>query len=248
MSVFLYNDKHTAIHALDPRVKIAWLIWAFLAAALSTDLSSITVLTVIILILFIAARSMGNLLKTGWMFLLVCGMTFLLWFAFYSPDKNAPDDARAVYAGVMSLRFLAMLAAGLLFLSITRLEDFTNGLMMLKLPYAVAFAISLSFRLVNTFIASGFLIVEAQKARGNDVARGNIIRRMVAYAPLLVPLILNGIKKAETLNLALESKGFSPKNKIDVSGRYCLSKIDMAVLLAIGMTALLSIYMRFVAV
>ncbi len=62
--------------------------------------------------------------------------------------------------------------------------------------------------------------MEAQKVRGNNVQEGSIIKRIRAYSPLLVPLILNAVKKAETLTLALESKGFSPHNKISLKGRY----------------------------
>jgi energy-coupling factor transport system permease protein len=137
-----------------------------------------------------------------------------------------------------------MLLAGILFLSIIAIEDFSNGLMLLSVPYAAAFAVSLSFRLVNTFINTGFLIVEAQEVRGNDATRGNIIKRVKAYAPLLVPLILNGIKKAETLTLALESKGFSPRNKPDVSGRYKIKTADLAVLCALAVTAVFFVLIK----
>jgi energy-coupling factor transport system permease protein len=98
------------------------------------------------------------------------------------------------------------------------------------MPYPVAFAFSLSFRLVVVFVATGFTIVEAQKVRGNNVQEGSIIKRIRAYAPLLVPLILNAVKKAETLTLALESKGFSPQNKISIKGRFKMRLIDWTVL------------------
>jgi energy-coupling factor transport system permease protein len=180
------------------------------------------------------------------MLLLIGGTTFILWVLFYRPVEGAENANGVMHAAVMTLRFIAMLLAGIFFLSVTALEDFSNGLMLLKVPYAAAFAVSLSFRLVNTFISTGFLIVEAQEARGNDATRGNIIKRMKAYVPLLVPLILNGIKKAETLNLALESKGFSPQNKPDISGRYKMKAIDTAALLALGISSIIFIAAKFI--
>jgi energy-coupling factor transporter transmembrane protein EcfT len=132
----------------------------------------------------------------------------------------------------MSLRFVDLLLAGLLFLSVTSLEEFSHGLMLLGVPYSMAFGLSLSFRLVTVFIATGFTIVEAQKVRGNNIAQGPFIKRIRAYAPLLVPLILSGIKKAETLTLALESKGFSPHNKIKPGARYAMRPSDWAILAA----------------
>lgn len=240
MGVFLHRNENTFIHKLDPRVKVAGLFWAFLTAALAADPASLAAVCVLLLAGFIAARSTENIIKMGWMLALIGVMTFVLWFMFY---KEAADS-RLVYAATRTLRFLAMLLAGILFLSVTALVDFTNGLMLLKVPYPAAFAVSLSFRLVNTFINTGFLIVEAQEVRGNDATRGNIIKRLKAYAPLLVPMILNGIKKAETLNLALESKGFSPQNKPDIAGRYKMKISDMAALSALGISAVIIILYR----
>jgi energy-coupling factor transport system permease protein len=244
MSVFLYTKKNTPIHRLDPRVKIAALLWFFLAAALAGDLLSLGMVCIMLLICFIVSGSTENILKMGWVLLLVGGATFILWLFSFKPAEGAGAGAGIMRAAVMTLRFIAMLLAGIFFLSVTALEDFSNGLMLLKVPYAAAFAVALSFRLVNTFISTGFLIVEAQEARGNDATRGNIIKRMKAYVPLLVPLILNGIKKAETLNLALESKGFSPQNRPDISGRYIMKTADIAALGALAVSAVIIIAYR----
>jgi energy-coupling factor transport system permease protein len=246
LSIFLYRQRDTFLHRLDPRVKIAVLIWLFFAAVLAADLTTVTGLLVLVFALFLTAESMDNMLRMALLFLLVTGMTFVLWAVFYGPaGAGAGTGRRMVYAGLMSVRFLCMLVSGLLFLSITPLEGLSNGLVLLKIPYSVAFTVSLSFRLVNIFVSTGFLIVEAQKVRGNDAARGNIIKRLKAYAPLMVPLIINGIKKAETLTLALESKGFSPENKIDISGRYKLATADIAVLFVLAISAVVIAFYRF---
>jgi len=128
-----------------------------------------------------------------------------------------------------------MLLCGILFLSITPLEEFSDGLILMGVPYRVAFAVSLSFRLVQVFVSTGFMIVEAQKIRGNDVEKGGLFSRMKAYAPLLIPLILNGIKKAETLVPALESKGFAPDNKIDIKGKYRIKPTDIKALVLVAL-------------
>jgi energy-coupling factor transport system permease protein len=242
LSVFLYADKNTAIHRLDPRVKLALMFWAFLAAVISTDAASLGAVCGIILVGFILSQTLSSIAKTGWMLLLVGGMTFLLWYFSYQAVPEGPG--RESVALVRTLRFTAMLLAGILFLSVTALHDFANALMLLKLPYPAAFAVSLSFKLVSTFMNTAFIIVEAQGVRGSDAARGSIIKRMKAYAPLMVPLILNGIKKAETLHLALESKGFSPDNKPDIRGRYALTRADKITLISAAAAALIMVLYR----
>ena len=58
-----------------------------------------------------------------------------------------------------------MVVLGVVFLSSTTVEGFAQGLRALGLPYRAAFAITLAFRLVPTFLESGRTVVEAQRAR-----------------------------------------------------------------------------------
>ncbi|HUI91875.1 MAG TPA: energy-coupling factor transporter transmembrane component T [Chitinivibrionales bacterium] len=228
MSVFLYIKKNTFLHRLDPRTKILMLAVLFLTAALIADIVWLLALLACMAALFIAAKSLGNIARMGVLFMMIAAATFVLWALFY---RISGANAYA-YAAAMSIRFVDLLCAGLLYLSITSLEEVSAGLMLLGVPYPIAFALSLSFRLVIVFIDTGFTIVEAQKVRGNNAAEGSLVKRIKAYAPLLVPLILTGIKKAETLTAALESKGFSPKNKIDMRERYGMKAADWIVAVA----------------
>ncbi|HNR86768.1 MAG TPA: energy-coupling factor transporter transmembrane component T [Spirochaetota bacterium] len=226
MSVFFYTRGASPLHRLDPRAKITLLATVFAALSIAGHPVVMTAALIVLIALFALARSMASLRRMGPLFALIGAVTFGLWMLFY--DGPLPP---AHYAGAMSLRFMALLLAGLLFLSVTSLEEFTAGLIMMGLPYPVAFTVSLSFRLVIVFVATGHTIVEAQKVRGNDVTRGSVPARIRGYVPLLIPLILNGIKKADTLTLALESKGFSPGNRIRISDRYRLRGADV---IAIG--------------
>jgi energy-coupling factor transport system permease protein len=136
------------------------------------------------------------------------------------------------FSALFALRFVNLLLSGLLFLSVASIEDFSDSLVLFGVPYGVAFTFSLSFRLVTVFATAGSAIVEAQKVRGNDPDRGGILSRIRSYVPLLIPLIINGIKKAEILTLALESKGFSPGNKINLKGKYAFTAYDALVICA----------------
>jgi len=226
MSVFFHTKRATFFHALDPRTKILAIAAFFSIVAFTNNLYGLLGFLGIIVAFFYGAKSLENIGKMAGLFGIIGIMTFVLWLIFY----NGPPGDAHIFAAAMSLRFIDLLLVGLLLLSITSLEEFSAGLMLLGLPYPVAFALSLSFRLVIVFVATGFTIVEAQKIRGNNVREGSILKRIRAYSPLLVPLILNAVKKAETLTLALESKGFSPKNKISLKGRYKMRPMDWIVL------------------
>jgi energy-coupling factor transport system permease protein len=101
-----------------------------------------------------------------------------------------------------------MIFCGLIFLAATSVEDFTYGLTRLGLPFALSFALSLSFRLVPLFADTVRGIQDAQKARGLDPEAGGLLARVRSYPPLLVPVFAAALRRADQLAIALESKGF----------------------------------------
>ena len=238
MSVFFYKRHDTFLHGLDPRAKLGALAMLFIASAFASSLAVLAALAVFLLGMFFISKSADSLRRMGPLFLIIGAMTFMLWALFYDGTEVLFSAGPVViYKGALSssavytLRFISMLLAGLLYLSTASLEDLSDALILTGVPYKVAFTISLSFRLVLIFVSTGYTIVEAQKVRGNNAEQGGILKRIKAYVPLLIPLIINGIKKAETLTLALESKGFSPNNRVDIREKYSMKLKDMAVML-----------------
>ena len=254
MSAFFFIKSDSFPHRLDPRVKITGLFFFCMLAVIKESIWEMGLLLAVLLLLFLFSRSLVNLKKMAGLFMLIAGMTFVMWIIFYRSEEKlwvwgggtlAIYSGAGTYAALMSLRFLNMLLSGLLFLSITSIEDFFGGMIVSGVPYPFAFAVSLSFRLVMVFMSNAFTIVEAQKVRGNDVTKGDIIKRIRAYTPLMAPLILTGIKKAETLTLALESKGFSPQNKIDLSGKYNLCTSDKWCLYSMLLAGIAAIFLKY---
>jgi energy-coupling factor transport system permease protein len=215
----------------------------FAAILLASRIEILFIILLVILLFFFLAKSHKNILRMAPLFITIGIMTFLLWAVFYKEY-----DSRWLYAGFLSARFLSLLFSGLLYLSITSIEEFSSGLNLLGVPYPMSFTVSLSFRLVMLFIHTGFTIVEAQRVRGNDVGHGNILRRIKGYLPLLVPLILTGLKKADTLTLALESKGFLPINKINIRPRYRMRLKDWIFIISAILFLASVILLRFVPI
>ena len=252
MSAFFYIPDSTFLHRCDPRVKIAGLIFFCIWAMIEKTVREMILILAVLLFLFLLGRVVPNLRRMAGLFILIGSMTFGLWLLSSRSEQKYGEwgyfviySGAASYAAGMSLRFLNMLLSGLLFLSITSIEDISGGLIVLGTPYPFAFAVSLSFRLVMIFMLNAYTIIEAQKVRGNDVTRGSIVKRIRAYAPLIVPLILSGVKKAEILTLALESKGFSPQNKIDLGGKYVLCLSDKICLCGMGGICAAAICLKF---
>lgn len=50
--------------------------------------------------------------------------------------------------------------------------------------------------------------MNAQRARGVDFGEGNLIQKMKAVVPLLIPLFVSSFNRAEDLATAMEARGY----------------------------------------
>jgi energy-coupling factor transport system permease protein len=149
-----------------------------------------------------------------------------------------------LYGIAMGLRLATFVGSGLIFLSTTRNEELTNGLIRMGVPYPVAFALSTALRLVPTFAGVGATIIQAQVSRGLDLESGSILSRIGKFIPQAVPLFIYAIRHTNLLAMALESKGFSPESKRSLYYEPQMHKVDYGVLFSLVGTLVILIYMR----
>ena len=50
--------------------------------------------------------------------------------------------------------------------------------------------------------------MNAQRARGVDFGEGNLVQKMKAVIPLLIPLFVSSFNRAEDLATAMEARGY----------------------------------------
>jgi energy-coupling factor transport system permease protein len=144
----------------------------------------------------------------------------------------------------MGLRLATFVGTGLVFLSTTRNEELTNGLIRLGCPYPIAFALSTALRLVPTFAGAGATIIQAQVSRGLDLESGNILSRVGKFIPQAVPLFIYAIRHTNLLAMALESRGFSPESKRTMYYEPRMGTIDYIVLFALMALLAILLYLR----
>ncbi len=157
-----------------------------------------------------------SLLRKVWMILSIMFLFPAVLWSFYREGVEVIFELGPLlmtteglkYGIAMGFRLDGMLMAGLILLGTTSIEDFTAGLNKMGVPYRISFALSLAFRLVPLFFYNYSLIEQAQRSRGLNVKDGMIFRRIRKSIPLLIPVLVNGIRQSDQLAVALESKGF----------------------------------------
>ena len=211
MDPFLYLDRDTWVHRLDPRTKMLLLIGAFVLAFLFVNPLYGLVVLAIVLAFGYAAQSLVNLKRIWFILLMIAVMTVILWTLFGSGETPLfwlVEQEALLYGIGAALRIDIMIVAGMIFLSTTRNEEIATGLVKLGIPYRFAFAVSTALRLVPTIAATGATIGQAQRSRGLDLESGNLIQRVRKNTPLLIPVFVSTIRSTNVFSMALESKGF----------------------------------------
>jgi energy-coupling factor transport system permease protein len=103
---------------------------------------------------------------------------------------------------------IPMLAFQLVFMTCEP-SDIVLGLVRIGVPYRIAFLFSTTFRFVPLLFQELEGMKEAQRLRGIDIDGIGILRKLVALARLLVPLIIICLTKAQHVEIALQAKAFS---------------------------------------
>ncbi|MEW6399580.1 MAG: energy-coupling factor transporter transmembrane component T [Bacillota bacterium] len=234
MDVYLYLDRDTAVHRLDPRSKLSVLLMVFAMAVLMNHPLPLLGLLAVVLTVGQAARVLANLRRI-WVMLVTIGVLSTLIWSFWAGGPTrllGPIELEALLYGLATgVKLDTMVIAGMVFLSTTRNEEITTGLIRLGTPFPVSFAFSTALRLVPTFVGAGVTVIQAQKSRGLDISSGGFLVRVRKQFPMLIPVFVCAIRGTNQLAMALESKGFGAQKERTYYLEIGFRALDYAVLL-----------------
>lgn len=251
MNIFLYLDRETWTHRLDPRTKILATVILFSLSLCFNHPAYLAAVTLGILGIAVLSRALTNFWKLRFLLFLLFVFSAVMWPLFASgptPLWNwgplTVSRESLLYGIAMGLRLSSFVMAGLILLSTTRNEELTHGLIGLGIPYPVAFAFSTALRLIPTLAGAGATIIQAQVSRGLDLESGNIFRRMGKFIPQAIPLFIYAIRYTNLLAMALESRGFSPGAKRTFYYELRMAPKDYAILIILGAVLAVALYLR----
>lgn len=211
MALSLYIDRPSPLHRRHPVAKLAAMVMLFAATFLLDEPALIAPLLVVVLAATAVGHAFPNLWRLRWIVGPVFVFTLAIWTLFYpAPTAGAVARGDAWRFGLgMACKLETFLATGLLFLATTTVEEFAVALGALGVPYRAGFVVTLAFRLVPVFLESALTVVDAQRCRGLDFTRGRIHQRIARYVPVIVPVFIGGLRRADQMAFALEVRGFS---------------------------------------
>ena len=208
MPLTLYVPARSSLHRLHPITKIGGLVGFIVAAFVVDRPLALVPLAAAVFGLIVPAGGLPNVRRLRVMFMLVFVFTLVTWTFFYR-TVLVPTYAGFVYGLSTAMRLDTFLAAGILFLTTTRVEEVAYALGRLGMPYTVGFTLMLAFRLVPVFFDAAIAVLQAQRCRGLELARGGLVQRLRRFVPIVVPVLIGALRRADRMAMALELRGFN---------------------------------------
>jgi energy-coupling factor transport system permease protein len=248
MSVFSglkFRKVYSPIHNLDPRIKFIYVCAIFVSAIMFSELLPLIALFLIQIPFVLLAGVRREWLRSmrGAAFLAL--VIFLTNFVFSFIAANyvvVPKNIESAVA--LTLRFIVLVESFSVFFLTTSPDHLGLALEQTHVPYEFVFAFTTAVRFVPVLAEEAQTIMDAQKARGLELEKGNFLKRIRNYIPILIPLIVSAIRRSLELAEAMESRAWgATKNRTNL---YVLKmhKGDLILItLTIGLLAA-SVYTR----
>ena len=212
-----YIPGDSIVHRLDPRSKLlAMMLLILIVFWANNPLTN--------LILFIATGIFIALSGVSLSFFIqgLKSMFFLIAFTtifqlFFISNGNVLfefsfvriTDYALQQAGIIFCRFVLIIFFSTLLTLTTMPLSLASALKSMKVPvHEIGLMLSMSLRFVPTLMDDTTRIMNAQKARGVDFGEGSIVQKVKAMIPILIPLFATSLKRADSLAIAMEARGY----------------------------------------
>ena len=211
----------SVVHRLDPRTKLMMLVLYIVALFVASGWISYAVcfvfLAISIAVSHIPLKSIFRGLKPLVFILVFTGILNL----FFTPGTPifAVGPVSITWeglaqAGKMMLRIMMLITATFLMTYTTSpialtdgLESLLGPLKVVKVPvHELSMMMCIALRFIPTLIEETDKIMSAQKARGADFENGNLMEKVKALVPILVPLFISAFRRADELATAMECR------------------------------------------
>lgn len=223
-----YYPTKSFVHNMDPRAKLVLLIAYLVAVFLADNFIGLAAVILFLILAVICSRvPFGKVLRSVKMILFVIVFTAILNLFFYTSNEQLHMLWQWKFISIsweaiinmifLSLRlFLLVMGTSILTLTTTPMaltdgiESLLTPLKWIRFPvHELALIMSIALRFIPSLIDETNRIISAQKARGADFETGGIIKRAKAMIPVLVPLLVSSLRRAEELGDAMDARCYS---------------------------------------
>ncbi len=254
-----YYPADSVLHRLDPRVKLVGTLVYVISLFLFQSFAGYVVATVFLVSMIAISNVPVKFMFRGLKAILVLLIFTAVLNIFMTPGRVLVSFWKITitieglrFAAFMILRLIYLITGSSIMTLTTTPSSLTDGLekglrwmKVLKVPvHEIAMMMSIALTFIPVLLEETDRIMKAQQARGADFESGNIIKRIRALVPILVPLFVSAFRRANDLALAMESRcyrggeGRTKLNPLRYAKRdafaYIVLLVYLAVIIAVG--------------
>ena len=197
--LFSYQKGDSRIHRLHPTLKILMLFFVAIGVTYG-DLLTLLYYIVLIGLSFYKSKISKNLFQMKYITLLA--VTIFLFQVVLIKDITFEAIKNSI---LYVVRISSVILLGRIFTETTRPDDITPGIYNIIRSRRVAQNISLTIRLIPTFLISWSQIQLALKSRGLYLRKNPFI----ILKNITIPLLVETFKKSDSISNAMESRCYT---------------------------------------
>lgn len=240
-----FSRGDSPLHRLDPRIKFLVAMVFFSVAIIFMDLIPLLVILLVQVPLVFAGkiqREWAKSLKGGVFFAVIIFATNLVSFYFYQGRSLTTRNIEVALS--LTVRFIVLITSFSVFFLTTSPDKLSLALEKARIPFEFNFAFITAIRFVPVLADEAQSIMDAQRSRGLELDRGNFLARIRNYIPILLPLIINSIRRSLELAEAMESRAFGATRERTNLYELRMGKSDYATLVLSIISFAVALYAR----
>ena len=218
MNALMFLNLDTPIHRLNPLAKLFIVACLWITSFASSNLVVMLVVVIYCLVLWRLACIplsgmkifLGTVAFIGFLMVVIQGFLYfsnetVLFYVFRYPFYAEG----AIYGFTMAIKVLSVATAIPILTMTTQVSPLMAALAALRLPYKLIFVFGTAMRLTPLVQETFEEIRDAQRLRGHNIQRMNVIQKATkGYFPIFVPLLLSLLRKTGDMDVAIESRAF----------------------------------------
>ncbi|MCR5831593.1 MAG: energy-coupling factor transporter transmembrane protein EcfT [Lachnospiraceae bacterium] len=216
-----YYPTDSVLHRLDPRVKLCGTLIYIISLFLFQSFTGYIVATVFLVSMIVLSHVPVSFMIKGLKAVFILLIFTAVLNCFLTPGRELVSFWKFTItkeglrlAAFMVLRIVYLIIGSSIMTLTTTPSNLTDGLekglgwmKILKVPvHEIAMMMSIALTFIPVLLEETDKIIKAQQARGADFESGNLIRRVRALVPILVPLFVSAFRRANDLAIAMEAR------------------------------------------
>lgn len=221
-----YCEGNSLLHRTDPRAKLIISVLYIVAIFLAKNVAAFALLALTTVLLVLLGRIPGTIIARGLKpILFIAAFTAVFNIFFYKGERLIFDFwiidiylEGLINAALIVLRIVLLLVSTSMLLTYTTtplaltdaLEQLLSPLSKIGVPvHDFSMLMTIALRFIPTLIEETEKIMDAQKSRGADFSSGNVVKRVRALVPVIIPLFVSAFSRAIELATAMEARCYT---------------------------------------